>query len=189
MFCRKTNHQPRASFKIIRGTGRDPQSIKLKLVVREAADARPYTVGDLVLVEGWAGPDGASMFSLAPDVFVKTIREAAEGRGDGRWIPAPPPAAFGISDTNDVEWLAARLSPQPLRAFTESTRLSGAVDQIPGTAIYCRPQIFPFEHFGKGLGYQIHGLDSPHDVMLTRPEALAQMLLDIASFKIGKDEV
>ncbi|WP_433709607.1 hypothetical protein ACQP2U_24370 [Nocardia sp. CA-084685] len=88
-----------------------------------------------------------------------------------------------------MEWLAARLIPQPLRAFTESTRLSGAVDQIPGTAIYCRPQIFPFEHFGKALGYQTRGLDGPHDVMLTRPEALAQMLLDTTSFKIGKEEV
>ncbi|MGC7101330.1 alpha/beta fold hydrolase [Amycolatopsis lurida] len=36
------------------------------LVVREAADARPDTVGHVVLVDGWAGTDGASMFSLAP---------------------------------------------------------------------------------------------------------------------------
>ncbi|WP_348637864.1 esterase/lipase family protein [Actinomadura madurae] len=61
------------------------------LVVREAADARPGAVGHVVMVDGWAGPDGAGMFDLAPDPFVQLARTAAETLGDGRRIPAPPP--------------------------------------------------------------------------------------------------
>ncbi len=53
------------------------------LVVREAADARPDTVGRIVLVDGWAGPDGSSMFSLAPDSFVAAVRAAAETLAGG----------------------------------------------------------------------------------------------------------
>lgn len=60
------------------------------LVVREAADARPGAVGHVVMVDGWAGPDGAGMFDLAPDPFVQLARTAAETLGDGRRIPAPP---------------------------------------------------------------------------------------------------
>ncbi len=149
------------------------------LVVREAADMRPDAVDHLVLVDGWAGADGASMFSLAPGAFARTIRAAAEARGDGRWIPAPPPAAFGIADTADADRLAARLLPQPLRTFTEPTRLRGAVDRIPGTALYCRPQTYPFEQFGAALGYRTRALDGPHDVMLTDPGTLARTLVEL----------
>jgi pimeloyl-ACP methyl ester carboxylesterase len=148
------------------------------LVVREAADARPDAIGHIVLVDGWAGPDGASMFSLAPDAFVNAVRTAAETLGDGCRIPAPPPAAFGIVDTANAAWLAARLVPQPLRTFTEPTRLSEAVDRIPGTAIYCKPQTYPFDRFGQAIGYRTRALDGPHDVMLTDPKPLARILLD-----------
>jgi hypothetical protein len=129
-------------------------------------------------VDGWAGPDGASMFSLAPDAFVNAVRTAAETLGDGCRIPAPPPAAFGIVDTANAAWLAARLVPQPLRTFTEPTRLSEAVDRIPGTAIYCKPQTYPFDRFGQAIGYRTRALDGPHDVMLTDPKPLARILLD-----------
>ncbi|NBH03907.1 alpha/beta fold hydrolase, partial [Amycolatopsis sp. SID8362] len=33
------------------------------LVVREAADARPGAVGHVILLDGWAGPDGASLLA------------------------------------------------------------------------------------------------------------------------------
>ncbi|QFY08978.1 alpha/beta fold hydrolase [Nonomuraea phyllanthi] len=159
------------------------------LAAREAADARPGAARHLVLVDGWAGPDGAGMFDLAPDAFVTAVRAAAETRGDGRRIPAPPPAAFGITDPGDAEWLAARLVPQLLRTFTERTRLSGAVDRIPGTAVHCSPQTYPFDRLGAAVGYQTVELDAPHNVMLARPEPLARILMEVASFKNEKSEV
>ncbi|GAA3399023.1 alpha/beta fold hydrolase [Cryptosporangium minutisporangium] len=159
------------------------------LVVREAADARPDAVDHVVLVDGWAGHDGASLVSLAPDAFGQAVRAAAEALGDGWRIPAPPPVAFGIDDDGDAAWLAARLSPQPLRTFTEPTRLTGAVDRIPGTALCCRPETYPFERFGDEVGYRTLALDGPHDVMLARPEPLARMLLDTRSFKNRKRAV
>lgn len=159
------------------------------LVVRESADARPDAVDHIVLVDGWAGTDGASLLSLAPDAFVQAVRAAAETRGGGWRIPAPPPAAFGIDDPDLAAWLAGRTLAQPLRTFTEPTRLSGAVDRIPGTAIHCTPRTYPFDRFGKDLGYRTRALDGPHDVMLTHPEPLARMLLEARSSKNGKREV
>jgi hypothetical protein len=129
------------------------------------------------------------MLTLAPDTFVAAIRTAAVTLGDGLRIPAPPPAAFGIIDPDLASGLAGRMIPQPLRTFTEGTRLTGAVDRIPGTAIFCRPQTYPFNRFGEDLGYRTVALDGPHDVMLTHPEPLARMLLAAGRFKIGKDEV
>jgi pimeloyl-ACP methyl ester carboxylesterase len=142
------------------------------LVVREAADARP--VRHVVLLDGWAGGDGASLVGLAPAAFGTAMRAAA---GDGWRIPAPPPAAFGVTDPDDVACLAERLVPQPLRTFTEPTRLRGAVDRVPGTAIHCVPATYPFAEFGAAVGYRTHALDGPHDVMLTDPDRVARLLL------------
>jgi len=147
------------------------------LVVRQAADSRAERVASIVLVEGWAGGDGTSVFTLAPAWFTDTVRTSAQARGDGWRVPAPAPAAFGIDDAADAAWLRRRLHPHPLRAFAEPTRLTGAVDRIPGTGIYCRPQTFPFADLAEGLGYDLVAVDGPHDVMLTHPESLARELL------------
>ncbi|GAA4103281.1 alpha/beta hydrolase [Nonomuraea soli] len=150
------------------------------LVVRQAADLRPDAVDHIVLVDGWAGGDGQSMLSLAPGSFAAAVRAAAETLGDGRFIPAPPPELFGVG-ADDAAWLAVRLLPQPLRTFTDATRLSGAVDKIPGTAIHCRPETYPFDRFGREVGYRTIPLDGPHDVMLSHPERLAEVLLHVAA--------
>ncbi|MEU0404783.1 alpha/beta hydrolase family protein [Streptomyces sp. NPDC006197] len=149
------------------------------LVVREAADQARRAVDHIVLVDGWAGPDGTSLFALAPETFAGAMRAAAAASPDGRLVPAPPPHLFGIVDATDAARLAARLVPQPLRTFSEATRLSGRVDRIPGTAVHCRPQAFAFDRFGRALGYRTRALDGPHDIMLTDPEPLARLLLDI----------
>ncbi|WP_374197195.1 alpha/beta fold hydrolase [Nonomuraea sp. NEAU-A123] len=172
------------------------------LVVRQAADLRPELVDHVIMVEGWAGADGDSMFSLAPEGFVKFVQDSAEftGQGasartsarsspDGWQVPAPAPALFGITDPDDAQWLQERLRPQPLRTFTEGTRLTGAVDRIPGTAVYCRPQTFAFDRFAEAVGYRTVALDAPHDVMLTDPGAgaVADILLS-ARFRNRKLE-
>ncbi|GAA2156478.1 alpha/beta fold hydrolase [Actinomadura napierensis] len=144
------------------------------LVVREAADQRPERVRHMVLVDGWAGPGGTSLYDLAPSPFVQALQDRTS---DGR-VAVPPPAAFGIDDPDDAAWLSGRMRPQPARTFTEPTRLTGAVDRIPGTAIFCRPQTVPFEQCGKAIGYRTVPIDGPHDVMLTRPDVLARLILE-----------
>ncbi|WP_027942883.1 alpha/beta hydrolase [Amycolatopsis taiwanensis] len=152
------------------------------LVVRQAADRRPERVAHIVLVDGWAGPDGVSMRTLIPSWF------AADGDGwrlpapiDGWRMPAPPPAVFGIEDVQDAAWLQQRLRPHSLRTFTEPTRLTGAVGEIPGSALYCRPPRLPFADMGERLGYRLVGIDGPHDVMLTDPARVSAEILAAAA--------
>ena len=144
------------------------------LVVREAADMVPERVGRVVLVDGWAGPDGADLLSLAGAGFASAM--AGLTGGDG-FIAAPPPQAFGVTDPADAAWLGARLGPQKARSFSEPTVLSGAVDAVPGTGVFCRPETYPFADMAKACGYDVVGVDAAHDVMLTDPVVLAEVLL------------
>jgi pimeloyl-ACP methyl ester carboxylesterase len=150
------------------------------LVAREAADRRSERVAKIILVEGWAGPSGSSLLSLAPGWFSDGIRKAAAEGGDGWLIPAPHPAVFGITEAADVDWLQGKLRSQPLRTFNEATRLTGAVDEIPGVGIYCRPQNFPFAEIAAELGYELVGVDGPHDLMVSNPGFVAEQLLAAA---------
>lgn len=158
------------------------------LPVRQATDLRPDLVKHVVLVDGWAGGDGASIFSLAPGTFADAMRAAARGSADGRHIPAPLPENFGITHPDDARQLAPRLRPHPLRTFTDATRLTGAVDQIPGTAICCRPQTYPFDRFAAAIGYRSIALDAPHNVMLTHPQPLSRLLLDAHAFRFNNEK-
>jgi hypothetical protein len=142
-------------------------------------------VNHIVLVEGWAGADGDGMESLAPDGFMAGVRAAA---GDGWSVPAPAPALFGITEPGDARWLGQRLRGHPIRSFTETTRLSGAVDRIPGTGLYCRPETFPFARFAERLGYRQVGLDGPHDVMLSHPRSVAEVLLALPTLPTLRKE-
>jgi pimeloyl-ACP methyl ester carboxylesterase len=146
------------------------------LVVRQAADQRPEKVGHLVLVEGWAGPDGSTLFDLAPDWFEGALRSLTGADG---LIPPLPPQQVGVEDPDDVRWMEGLLRPQPLRSFTEPTRLTGAVDRIPGTAIHGRSQQLPFADLARALGYRTVAMDGPHDMMVTHPRPLADLLLDV----------
>jgi hypothetical protein len=145
------------------------------------SDGPATLVGQVILFDGWAGPDGSSLLSLAPDWFTEGIRQAVTDGGDDELIPAPHPAVFGISHPADVAWLEEKLSPQPLATFTDPTRLNGAVDEIPGTAIYCKPPNLPFADFGDELGYQLVPIEGPHDVMVSDPELVAEQLLAVSA--------
>jgi pimeloyl-ACP methyl ester carboxylesterase len=144
------------------------------LVVRQAADLRPERVAHVVLVEGWAAPDGASLADVAP--FMDRVWAAVR---DGWRVPVPDPVTMGITEPGDV----SRLREQPLRTFTEPTRLTGAVDRIPGTGVHCRPEVLPFAGIAKRLGYRTVALDGPHDVMLTDPRGVADALLALRNEK------
>src|SRR5690606_19471633 len=154
------------------------------LVVREAADAHPDPVSHLVLVDAWAGGDGAGMLTLAPAAFTELVLAAARTTPGGLHIPAPPPASFGITDPGDARRLAERLRPHPLRTFTHTPRLCGARHRSPGTALYCRPQTYPFDRMAAALGYRTVPIDGPNDVMLTLPEAMARHLVRFGNEKL-----
>jgi pimeloyl-ACP methyl ester carboxylesterase len=148
------------------------------LVVREAADRVPERVEHITLIEGWAGGHASSLLTLAPDWFADGIRAMTSADVA---IPAPDPAVVGIIDPDDADWLRARMRPQPARTFSDRTRLTGAVDAIPGTAINGVAATLPFSDLARRLGYRLLDIDAPHDMMLTHPQQVARALLGLAA--------
>ncbi len=145
------------------------------LVAREAADRARGRVRTLVLVEGWVGEHGTSMLTLAPDWMAIAFRRAAEEQGDGWRIPPPDPSMLVNTDL-DAAWLRARMTDQPLRTFTEPTRLTGAVREVPTIAIVSSAPLVPFGEWAAGIGASVVTVDGAHDLMITSPSELTREL-------------
>jgi pimeloyl-ACP methyl ester carboxylesterase len=145
------------------------------LVVREAADRMPERVSRMVLVDAWAGRDGESLDDRAPEFFRRWVESVT---ADGL-LATPPPAMVGVTDPDQVAWLAARLTPQPRLTFSEPTRLTGAVDAIACRAVLCTPGgPMPFAQLADEHGWPTTVLDVGHDAMVTAPRELADILLE-----------
>lgn len=150
-------------------------------VVREAADRRPDLVERLVMVEAWFGDDGVSMFGRAPDWFRSAMADVAVDGPHGALVPVPDPSLVGVTDEGDAAWLARRLTPQPLGTFTQPTTLTGAVDDLPTTAITAPPGLLPFAEWAGERGWPVTQLAGGHDLMVTSPGELAEALDTVAT--------
>jgi pimeloyl-ACP methyl ester carboxylesterase len=146
------------------------------LVVREAADRRPDAVAHLVLVDGWTGADGDSLLSLAPAWMADYVTGAAVEQGDGWRIPPPDPVLVGVDDPLDAALLRAHLTDHPLATFTDPTRLTGAAERVPTSAITAEPSLLPFRRWADEAGWPTTAIAAGHDLMLTAPVPLARSL-------------
>lgn len=146
------------------------------LVVRDAALRRPAKVREIVLVDGWIGPAGKSLFDLAPDWFARGIRQAADDRGDGWRVPVPDPATVGVTDPADAAWMRRQLTEHPLKTFTDpSAPGEGA---IPATrAVVADPGGVDFAGMAAQLDLPTQQIQGGHDLMITSPHALADALM------------
>ena len=73
----------------------------------------------------------------------------------------PTPASrdrWRVTEPADQAWVEPRLTPQPILTFIEPTRLTGAVDSVPTSAIVVEPSAFPFRQLAAGAGLDASGV-------------------------------
>ena len=83
------------------------------LPVSGAAARYGARIARLIYLDAFVAADGQSLFDLLRPDRRKFYEESAV---DGL-VPSPPPEAFGVVEQRD--WVGDRLTPQPLRTFTE----------------------------------------------------------------------
>lgn len=152
-------------------------------VVRQAADRAAGRVGVVALLDAWVGADGSSVESQAPEWFTDALRSTAEAEGFGWLCPPPTADLVGVTDPEDVGWLEARLTPHPLRTFTDRTQLTDRLSAIPHHAAVCAQGFgLPFAELAVRIGCaEPTVLDSGHDAMVTAPEAVATFVATVAA--------
>jgi len=155
------------------------------MVIAGVAAARPEQIASLVYLDAFVPTVGDSLLSLLSPERAAFYREQATSRGEGWRVPPPPIAALGITAQEDVAWLEAMLTDQPLRSFEEPLPLS-ARRTMKKIYIHCTqgPIVTSFAPFAARASsdpdWDYHEIATGHDAMITAPHALSSLLLDLA---------
>jgi pimeloyl-ACP methyl ester carboxylesterase len=155
------------------------------MVATVLADRAPERLRHVVYLDAFVPCHGQSLFDLLPADARERMREGARAQGEGWRIPPNPVPA----DTSaaDVAWIMPRRVMQPLAAFEEPARLTGAGARLPRTYVYCTRtapgDVFrPFaERAQREPGWRYLELDASHSPNVTAPQALAILLHEIAA--------
>ncbi|WNV86100.1 alpha/beta fold hydrolase [Umezawaea sp. Da 62-37] len=160
------------------------------LVISSAANRVPDRIAELVYLDAMVPVDGETAADVMP-VTRHLIDLALKSDSGWRVPPLPelphPQGLFGVTDPEDVAWLRAMLSDQPVRCLQEPVHLDDpAAAAIPRTHIHCTvgkpegidhrpvPAIQP-----NGAPAQVWELPTGHDCMITMPDELAGLLLKL----------
>lgn len=119
----------------------------------------------------------------SPEVLAGRLKAAHDSGGLG--IPPPDAAVFGLEGA-DREWVARRMTPQPLGLYQDSLQFDAArVASLPRTFIDCvapaHPTIAPArKRVRSEPGWRVVELAAGHDAMVSAPVELSRLLLGLA---------
>lgn len=150
------------------------------MVATGVADRASERIAQLVYLDAFAPRNGQSLLDLQTEEARQRVRDGTAREGGGWRIP-PNPAPPDTSP-EDLAWVNAHRVPQPIKCFEQKIRLTGAVDKLPRTYIYCkisRPGDV-FRQFrdraSTEKGWKCIDIDASHSPNVTAPEALAKIL-------------
>tara|TARA_R110000787_G_scaffold163496_4_gene276675 strand:- start:342 stop:1052 length:711 start_codon:yes stop_codon:yes gene_type:complete len=156
------------------------------MVITSVLDRRPEAFRAGVWLDAFVPEDGRSLLDGWPPERAQGIREQVATRGDGWKIAPMPPDYFGVMDEADADWVVRRCVPQPIRTFSQPAHLRGAWKAVP-KKMYLLAELHPnsrFDRFSVPLSQQpdwdVRTIAAGHDVMIDAPEALADILLELA---------
>jgi pimeloyl-ACP methyl ester carboxylesterase len=159
------------------------------VIITGVADKALDRVGHLVYLDAAIPVSGESVADVSPavrNIALDTMRTI-----DGIELFLWPDDAgtrriYGVRDPDDWAWMETKLTPHPWRTFTQPLVLENesAVNRIARTIINCsstlerRPAEISDRYFTADRVWEI---DTGHDLMITEPPAVAEMLLKLAA--------
>lgn len=154
-------------------------------VISGVAEIKPEKIEKLIYLDAIVPENCKSTVDYLPSLpsYAKKI---SVSKGQFAILLPPPPEFFGIKDADDIAWMKKLLSPIALGCLTEKSRiLNPVVDKIGKTYILCSIPLSSesghafsaaYNKF-KSVGMNCHKIDAPHDVMITHPAELVDLLL------------
>ena len=157
------------------------------MVITGIADRAGGRIARLVYLDAAHPKDDESLTDVAPGMMSMAQGELFVQDGvelvmspDSQVIPL-----LGVTDPDDFAWMKSKITPQPWKTFTQKLHLrdEAALRRIPRTSINCTQALraSPPEARDRQLdGDQLFEIDTGHDLMITEPQAVADMLLQAA---------
>jgi pimeloyl-ACP methyl ester carboxylesterase len=156
------------------------------MVITGVADRALERVGQLVYLDAAIPADGESLLDVSPTLMTQA-RSAGRVVDGVELVIFPGYTYYGVTDPDDIAWMEDKLTPHPWKCFEQPLSLAHeeAVRQIPRTIINCTEtlSIKPRERTEERVlrGDRVWELDTGHDLMISEPDAVAEMLERLAA--------
>ena len=151
-------------------------------VITAVAEQVPDRIRCLVYLDASVPLDGESNDDVVGPEMAAQLRSDAESGGEGWRVPPAPYVLRGLPDTTRV-WVEQRLTPHPLRSFSELVRLrSPAAAALPRAFIRTSMQSDLYGRLigrAREAGWYCRELTGGHYAMLREPEAVAAALNEL----------
>jgi pimeloyl-ACP methyl ester carboxylesterase len=149
------------------------------MVVSGVVERAPERVAHAIYLDAFLPNDGESIRDLGtPD-----LDEIAAMYGDGwRMPPSGKAVDFGVANPEIAAWIDARLGDQPYGTFTEPIHLTRSKDDDRARSFILASEFLFPAHADRARerGFEVRELmGAGHDAMVTMPQELATMLLDL----------
>ena len=158
------------------------------MVITGVADRALSRIGHLVFLDASIPSDGESLAIVSPGMMEFARRQAriVDGVELVLWPDSDAVKAYGVTDPDDFAWLQPKLTPHPWKCFEQPLRLANepAVKRLPRTIINCTAtlRVRPAERRQRAFqAERVWEIDTGHDLMITEPKAVAEMLLRLSS--------
>jgi pimeloyl-ACP methyl ester carboxylesterase len=158
------------------------------MVITGAADRAADRVGKLVYLDAANPKHGESLVDVAGPV-INAVRPFGQVVDGIELVLLPGPDAgllYGVTDPDDLAWMAERLTGHPWRCFEQPLMLSNedALWAIPQFHIVCTSTIPTRDRALMERARserRLYDIDTGHDLMITEPQFVADTLCEIAA--------
>lgn len=152
------------------------------MVITGTAEHCSPRIRRLVYFDGFVPSDGESCWDIVPETRSRWEEGAASIGTD--WLCPPPEPGLKNADMSeeDADWVRQRTTPMPLWTHDERVQIprNRAAD-LPRSFISCKL----YETFqstarqARADGFDYHELETGHSPMITAPDEVAELLLDL----------
>ena len=157
------------------------------MVITGVADRASDRIGRLVYLDAATPVNGQSLVDVAGPV-IEAVRPDGRVVDGMELVLLPSPQAgmlYGVTDPDDLAWMADRLTGHPWTCFEQKLELTNeaAVWAIPQYHIVCTSTLAtraPDLVSKARAEDRLWDIDTGHDLMITEPDAVAELLLRVA---------
>jgi pimeloyl-ACP methyl ester carboxylesterase len=157
------------------------------MVITGVADRSADRVGRLVHLHAANPVNGQSLLDVAGPV-IEAVRPDGTVVDGVELVLLPAPEAgrmYGVTDPDDLAWMADRLTGHPWKCFEQQLRLTDedVLWSIPQFHIVCTSTLATRDPELMGAARaqgRLWDIDTGHDLMITEPTAVADALIQVA---------
>jgi pimeloyl-ACP methyl ester carboxylesterase len=158
------------------------------MVITGVADRAADRIARLVYLDAANAVNGQSLVDVAGPLMQAARRtgKVVDGVELVLFPGTEPLPSYGVTDVDDVAWMAERLTPHPWACFEQPLTLTNedATSAIPRYHIVCTSTLATRDPEliaqARAEG-RLWDIDTGHDLMITEPDAVTDALLEVAA--------